>query len=90
MAHKKSMLKVLSARGAQYGDWVQLALITQQMRDALRAGAGWDKRTASEKEALDGAVLKLARIANAPANTSRDSWDDAIGYLTLGRDRGPQ
>lgn len=87
MARKKTLQSVLSQRGAQYGDWCALARVTQQMRDALRASPGWVVRSASEREALEGAALKLARIANAPGPVKKDSWDDAIGFLTLGRDR---
>lgn len=72
---------ILKARGAEYGRFDNHALISQNMKVFMFA-QGRDKYSASQAEAIEMILHKLARIANGNPNHV-DSWDDIAGYAML-------
>lgn len=74
--------ETLAARGKVYGDFVGHANITQSIKSIMRLGVKWDSLSCDKKEALDMVAHKIGRILNGDPEY-KDSWHDAIGYLTL-------
>lgn len=72
----------LAARGKTYGPFDGHAQITQDLKDVMRATEGWERLTASQKEALEMNAHKIGRILNGDPNYA-DSWHDIAGYATL-------
>lgn len=76
----------LAERGARYGKFEDHARIAQNLQDAMRAAAGWQKLAADQKQALSVIADKIARILNGDPDYS-DNWHDIIGYAKLVEDR---
>jgi len=77
---------ILEEREARYGDFRDVAQISQSILDNLRTGASYYELDYDQLEALAMISNKLARIVNGDV-TYEDSWRDISGYATLVADR---
>lgn len=77
--------ETLNERGKNYGEFSSHAYISQQLKDMMGNTPSWSKCSASQREALDMIVHKIARILNGNPN-HRDSWIDIAGYAQLEAD----
>lgn len=77
---------ILEEREATYGNFRDVAQISQSILDNLRTGASYYELDYDQLEALAMISNKLARIVNGDV-TYRDSWLDISGYSILVADR---
>lgn len=77
--------KMLDERGSRYGNFMDHAKITQQLKGIVNAYAG-DKLDFDQIEALDMICHKMGRILNGDPDYE-DSWLDIAGYAKLVADR---
>jgi hypothetical protein len=79
---------VLAERGSRYGNFIDHARITQELkRVSYDFFVGKNKQLADDQqEALDMIFHKIGRILNGDPNYA-DSWIDIAGYATLVADR---
>lgn len=78
--------KILEERGSRYGDFASHAIITQNIKAAMRHSLNWAKLPNDMKESLEMVAHKIGRILNGdPAYA--DSWIDIVGYAQLVVDR---
>lgn len=77
---------LLLARGKRYGNFVEHARITQQLKWSMGDVPGWQRLSADQKEALEMIAHKIGRILNGDPNYA-DSWVDIAGYAKLVSDR---
>jgi len=78
--------EILEQREARYGDFRDVAQISQNIMDNLRSGASFYELDYDQLEALSMISNKLARVVNGDV-TYEDSWRDIAGYATLVADR---
>lgn len=84
-----SLERTLNERGSEYGDYMGMALVAQNIKHNLRNAPSWYKLSDDQRESLDMIATKIARIVcGNPDNP--DSWLDIEGYAKLARDRIPQ
>lgn len=76
----------LAERGKRYGEFVEHARITQNIKRAMLASPNWATLPDDMKEALEMVAHKLGRILNGDPYYD-DSWVDVIGYTQLVLDR---
>lgn len=75
---------VLKERGEQYGDFVDVALLSQQLKSYLCDLKMSPLAEPYMIEALDNIFQKIARIINRNGNPAHiDSWRDIAGYAML-------
>jgi len=76
--------KVLDERGSRYGTFEGHAAIAQSLKMIVRTNLVARNKTlkASQQEALDMIMHKIARIINGDPNYV-DSWVDIAGYAKL-------
>lgn len=72
----------LAERGKRYGSLMGHAIITQQLKGAMRQAPNWDRLAPDQMEALDMIAHKIGRILNGDPDYL-DSWHDIIGYTRL-------
>ena len=77
---------ILEERGSRYGDFGSHALITQNIKAAMRHSPNWAKLPNDMKEALEMVAHKVGRILNGDF-TYTDNVVDIIGYMQLVLDR---
>jgi len=77
--------KILKDRGEKYGEFDDLAVISQALKDAMAIG-NFEYLMGDQKEALDMICHKIARILNGDPDYI-DSWLDIAGYAKLVADR---
>ena len=82
MSKPKNINETLDAREKTYGDFDLQAMISQDLKQIMRATPQWPESPDIEKEALDMIVHKMARILNGGVRDS-DNWHDIAGYATL-------
>ena len=79
---------ILQTREARHGSFETHAELSQWLKHVVRE-AGRNKRLeATQAEALDMILHKIARVMNGDPNY-RDHWLDIAGYATLVADRLP-
>ena len=78
----KQISEILSERKSRYGEYCQVASITESIKDALKQGVSFKDLTPSQLLALDMIANKLARVVNGDV-TYTDSWQDIAGYALL-------
>jgi hypothetical protein len=71
----------LEERGSRYGEYTEVATLSQHLKEILSAGTGGDMFY-YQAEALDMICNKLARIVCGDPKYV-DSWHDIAGYATL-------
>lgn len=77
---------VLDARGSQYGNFSENAVLIQALKMVMRTSRNWDSISDVQREALDMIAHKIGRIICGNPNHP-DSWIDIAGYATLAHDR---
>jgi len=77
-----SIDKTLEERGSRYGEFDGHALVTQNIKAAIKDSARWGELSDDQKEALEMIAHKIGRIVNGDPNYI-DSWTDIIGYTRL-------
>ncbi len=78
--------QILEERGSRYGDFGSHAIITQNIKAAMRHSHNWAKLPNDMKESLEMVAHKIGRILNGDPNYA-DSWIDIVGYTQLVVDR---
>lgn len=81
--------ELITEREKTHGDWKKQSTLAWVIKTAIHQSTNWKSERLSppRKEALDQALIKIARICEGDPN-NLDHWDDACGYLRLGRDEG--
>lgn len=74
--------ELLEERGERYGEFAELAAISQRLKHVLRDAPGYAQLAADQMESLVMITHKIARILNGDANYI-DSWADIAGYAQL-------
>ena len=74
--------KTLETRGNNYGNFADNAMITQNIKTAMRDSQNWAILDEDKKECLEMVAHKIGRILNGDPDY-HDSWLDIIGYVTL-------
>lgn len=77
---------VLEERGSRYGKFSEHALITQNIKRAMRHSRNWHNLPDDMKEALEMVAHKVGRILNGDPEYP-DNVVDIIGYMQLVLDR---
>lgn len=72
----------LKERGSRYGSFEDSARISQAIKRAMIDTPNWLRLDDDQREALEIAAHKMARILNGDPNYV-DSWHDIIGYIRL-------
>jgi isopenicillin N synthase-like dioxygenase len=82
----QSIDAMLRERGSRYGVFTGHALITQNIKEALKDSPNWYALAPDQKEALEMIAHKMGRILNGDPDYL-DSWVDIVGYTQLVIDR---
>jgi hypothetical protein len=67
-------------RDEQHGGLGPVGVIAQSIKDTMRAGVNWPRLTPGEREALDMAAHKIARILSGSNPSDPEHWSDVAGY----------
>ncbi len=86
VADVNNVRQTLDQRGNRYGEFHELAQISQDMKAVMGRSRNWLYLQAFQKEALEMTVHKIARILNGDASYT-DSYHDIQGYMKLAEDR---
>ena len=78
--------QTLEERGVRYGDFEDVATVSQNIKKAMANSANWNVLQDDQKEALEMLASKVSRILNGKADY-HDSWHDIVGYTKLVADR---
>jgi len=73
---------VLQERGIRYGDFLEHARITQNIKTAMALSPNWETLPPDMREALEMIAHKIGRVLNGDPSY-RDSWTDIVGYAQL-------
>lgn len=82
----KKIDETLAEREITYGDYEDVAYISQMLKGILMDGKQRHNLKSFQLESLDMICNKLARIVNGDPKY-RDSWHDIEGYARLVSDR---
>ena len=74
--------ETLNDRENKYGDFAVLAEAVQALKALARAAPSWQYMSVVQREAMEMAIIKQARILYGDPNI-RDSWLDMAGYPHL-------
>lgn len=77
-----SIEKTLAERESNYGEYIELAQISQRLKAVVRDTNNWETLSFDMQETLDMICHKMARILNGNPRHF-DSWHDIIGYARL-------
>ena len=72
----------INERGERYGKFNEGADIMQTLKNVMRETDGWERLTASQREALEMIQHKIGRVLNGDP-TYDDNWRDICGYSQL-------
>lgn len=78
----KNVDETLSDRGQYYGDFARTFDVIQQIKAALKDGAGWAEMPVERREALEMIAVKMGRLVSGDSGHA-DSWHDIAGYARL-------
>lgn len=73
---------VLNEREATHGDYADTAVIAQELKEQVRCGPKYHLLSPVQRESLDMACTKIARIISGNPNEP-DHWKDIAGYANL-------
>lgn len=73
---------LLVERQTTHGNFEDNAIVSQAIKDLLRAGPGWLKLSAVERESMDMIALKFSRILSGKS-MEKQHWEDVVGYARL-------
>lgn len=79
---KPAVKDTLKERDKRYGSFEIHALITQNIKEAMKDSPNWDTLPPAMKESLEMQAHKIGRILNGDPYYA-DSWHDISGYATL-------
>ena len=77
-----SIDEILAERGTRYGEFIDHAMITQAIKNAMAEGENWGNMDDDQQECLEMVAHKIGRILNGDPNYV-DSWSDIAGYVRL-------
>jgi hypothetical protein len=77
-----ALASTLQARGAVYGDFINNAALSQDLKGRMRSEPRWQTLPADQQEALDFFCSKMSRILTGSASHI-DNWHDIAGYARL-------
>ena len=77
-----SIDQTLKERGKIYGQYSEVARISQNIKAAYEDSANWHCLDPEKRESLHMIANKISRILNGDPS-DWDSWHDIIGYATL-------
>jgi len=80
------MRKLLEEREKTHGEFFDVAMVSQSIKDALRKADSWYAMEDISREALDMIASKMSRIVNGD-HSFVDHWVDLVGYASLVVDR---
>lgn len=72
----------LNERGARYGNYSDVAGVTQALMSIVESGANYEHLNAEQKTSLFMICNKIARAVNGDPQYF-DNWRDIAGYATL-------
>lgn len=78
----KNVDDTLTDRGQHYGDFARTFDVIQQIKAALKDGAGWAEMPPERREALEMIAVKMGRLVSGDSGHA-DSWHDIAGYARL-------
>jgi hypothetical protein len=73
-------MSTIPNRDEQHGGLGPVGVIAQSLKTTMRAGANWPRLTPGEREALDMAAHKIARILSGSNPSDPRPWRDVAGY----------
>jgi len=79
---KVTVDSTINERGQRYGKFNDGANIMQTLKNVMRETDGWERLTASQREALEMIQHKIGRVLNGDP-TYDDNWRDICGYSQL-------
>jgi hypothetical protein len=82
----KKIDETLAERESTYGDFANVAEVSQFIKNNMSSGRNWEFMPAHQKESLEMIASKIARIVCGDSN-HHDSWHDIGGYAKLVADR---
>ena len=82
LTEQRTIEKTLLERGERYGDFKDVARITNSLFATCREGNQFHQLSESQNLALAMICNKIARIVNGDPNYI-DNWHDIAGYATL-------
>jgi len=74
---------VVDEREATHGDFKHTAELSQSLKMVMHSAINWPTMAATQKDAIEMMLVKLARIGSGDA-TCADHWIDIAGYANLG------
>jgi len=74
--------ETLKERGSRYGEFKSHAVITHNIKRAMRDSKNWKYMSDDKREALEMIAHKIGRILNGDPEY-KDSWRDIAGYAQL-------
>jgi len=79
----------LKTRADRYGDFKDVAQISQDFMVVARGTSGWFRMDDTQREGTTLILHKLARALSGDPNYA-DNWHDIAGYAKLVEDRLPK
>jgi hypothetical protein len=76
------MTDILDEREKTHGDYYQVSMMAQELKDAMRRGKKWRILDDMQRETLEMIASKISRILSGNPHES-DHWRDIAGYATL-------
>ncbi len=77
-----SIDETLAERGNRYGEFINHAEVTQNIKAAMADSQNWSELPDDMRECMEMVAHKIGRILNGDPNYV-DSWTDIIGYVRL-------
>lgn len=76
------MSDILDEREKTHGDYYQVSMMAQELKDAMRRGKNWRTLDDTQRETLELIASKIGRILSGNPHEV-DHWRDIAGYATL-------
>jgi hypothetical protein len=76
------MTDIIDEREKTHGDYYQVSMMAQELKDAMRRGKKWRILDDMQRETLEMIASKISRILSGNPHES-DHWRDIAGYATL-------
>jgi len=76
------MSDILDEREKTHGDYYQVSMMAQELKDAMRRGKKWRILDDMQRETLEMIATKIGRILSGNPHEV-DHWKDGAGYFQL-------
>ena len=76
------MSDILDEREKTHGDYYRVAMMAQELKDAMRRGKNWKTLDDTQRETLEMIASKIGRIMSGNPHEA-DHWRDIAGYAAL-------